>query len=340
MAESRQSDKREPLSRLRRAVELLESDQAIEREYILAVEAPAAESVLTDQNLTAYEYHEVPLEMDALRAIQSAAESRAAGFLEEIDQETRALEEYDISKTNRDSVPLQFAECSDLDHSERFTPLLEREEFTRTTYEHETGIDFQALRITSQRTGERLLAFQKFSRRQISADSDELRLTLEGEQYDPFESTVVTIPDKVDCIWYEDMIYVFQPRRFEDIFDYLEQYKRQANEVLGGLEESELNIHNMDEFVDSIRNDRRALRKMDAVEKRGLYNTINQGDVQNVVDEFDLGLEVGTNDDGEWGITVPDLRKKWDVIRLLNDDHVESYLTDSRYQVYGKDPRN
>ena len=88
----------------------------------------------------------------------------------------------------------------------------------------------------------------------------------------------------------------------------------------------------------SIRSDRWALRKMQPVGRRGLYNTIDRGDVENVTDEFELGIEAVIKN-GEWGITVPDMRKKWDVIRLLNDDHVMSYLTDSQYQVYEKDER-
>jgi hypothetical protein len=160
------------------------------------------------------------------------------------------------------------------------------------------------------------------------------------ERYDPFEQAVITIPERIDCLWYRDTIFVFRSKRFEDIFDYLEQYKRHANTVLTGIDESELNIHNMGEFVESIEGDRRALRKMDSVRKRGLYEDMEQDDVEDVVDEFDLGVEVETNDDGEWGITVPDLRQKWDVIRLLNDDHVVSYVTDLQYQVYGKDLRS
>jgi hypothetical protein len=33
------------------------------------------------------------------------------------------------------------------------------------------------------------------------------------------------------------------------------------------------------------------------------------------------------------------MRKRWDVIRLQNDDHVVSYVTDLQYQVYETDER-
>ena len=79
---------------------------------------------------------------------------------------------------------------------------------------------------------------------------------------------------------------------------------------------------------------------MRQIEELGLYHDLEQDEVGEVVEEFDLDIRVGENSDGEWGITVPDMRKKWDVIRLLNDDHLYSSLTEGRYQVYGKDQRS
>lgn len=340
MSQQIQTTEDTPLDRLRRAVGLLESEEAINSDYILGVKAPAAESVLTDQNLTAYKYHEVPLDREVRHTIQDTAASQARDFLGEVEEHGQNLEEYNISNTKRDSVPPQFVKADDVEHRERYIPLFNSTPFKSTTYDEQSDIGFQVLRLKSERTEERLMAFQRFTKRQISVDSDNLRLTMSGDSYDSFDRTVVTIPEQVDCIWYQDTIYVFRSKQFEYIFDYLEQYKRQANAVLEGLEKSDLNIHNMEEFVDSIRGDRRALRKMDSVQQRGLYDSIDRSEVEDVVDEFDLGLEVETDDSGEWGVTIPDLRKKWDVIRLLDDDHVVSYLTDSQYQVYGKYLRN
>lgn len=332
--------KETPAERLRAAVELLGSDDDINRDFLIAVDAPATESVLSDQNLAAYEYYQVPLDPKLYQSIQESAASQARRQLDKINEGNRELEEYSISNMDKDTVPLQYVELEDIDRPERYLRMMNADSFDGTSYEEESDIAFQALRVTSERTGERVVALQKFTNRQISLDSDGIRLTKGDEGYDPFEQAVITIPERIDSLWYQDTIFVFRSKRFEDIFDYLEQYKRHANKVLEGIDESELNIHNMDEFVDAIEGDRRALRKMESVEKRGLYEDMKKRDVEDVVAEFDLGVKVETNDDGNWGITIPDLRQKWDVIRLLNDDHVVSYVTDLQYQVYGKDLRS
>ena len=340
MTTQRPKETKEPLEKLRHALNLLESEDDIRRDFIVGVEAPASGSILSDQNLSAYEYYEIPFNNEIYQSMQESAATQVRNRFDEIEETSSNLEAYSISNTERDNVPLQYVEWDELERPERYNRIINTDSFDFTSFEEQSDIGFQAFRISSERTGERVVAFQKFTRRQVSGDTDGHRLTMNGDEYDSFEQEVITIPSQIDCLWFRDTIFVFQAKRFEDIFDYLQQHKRHANTVLTGIDDSELNIHNMDEFVDSIENDRRALRKMESVQKRGLYENMEREDVEDVVDEFDLGVNVETNDDDEWGITIPDLRQKWDVIRLLNDDHVISYVTDLQYQVYGKDLRN
>ena len=328
-----------PVDRFRQAVDLLESDQEFYRDYILGVEVPTTDSLLAERNLTALEYHEIPLDPEVRQRIQSIAASRARSYLSDVDDGSRDIREYDITNTEQDTVPLQYADPDSIEHFERYEPLLNEEYFDTESYDDLSDISFQALRISNE-SDEHVIVFQKFSKRQISGNTDDLRISERDEHYHAFEDTVITIPQRIDCILYDDTIFVFASKKFEDIFDYLTQYERHANDVLTGIDSSELRIHNMDEFVDSILGDRRALRKMKSIEERGLYSSLDRAQVEDIVSDYDLGIEIQMDDDGEWGIHIPDMRKKWDVIRLLDDDHLESSLTSTQYQVYGKDQRS
>jgi hypothetical protein len=326
--------------KLRQAVDFLESGQEVYTDYVLGVEVPTTDSIIANQNLTDLEYYEVDTDSEILDEIQSQAATQARGYLTEVEAGNRDIEEYDISNINRDSVPLQYASKSSIEHFDRYEPLLTHDRFEQSTYEELSDIEFQALRLSDNHEDEHIILFQGFSNRQLSGNSDKLRMSRKEGNYTQFEDTVVTVPETVDCLLYEGTIFVFASKSFEDIFDYLKQYKRHANGVLTGIDDSELRIHNMDDFVDSILGDRRVLRKMKSIEERELYNSMKRKDVEGIVQEYDLSIEVETDEAGEWGITIPDMRKKWEVIRLLNDDHLESSLTDSQYQVYGKDERD
>ncbi|WP_135663618.1 Kiwa anti-phage protein KwaB-like domain-containing protein [Halorhabdus rudnickae] len=327
------------IDQFREAVNLLESNQELDRDYILGVEVPTTDSILAERNLTALEYHEISLDPEVRQKIQSIASSRAQSYLTDVDDGSRDYREYDITNTEQDTVPLQYADPNSIEHFERYEPLLNETNFNTESYDTFSDISFQCLRISNE-SDEQVLIFQKFSNRQISGNTEDLRISERDDQYQEFEDTVITIPKRVDCILYEGTIYVFASKKFEDIFDYLSQYERHANDVLRGIDSSELRIHNMDEFVDSILGDRRALRKMKSIEERGLYDSLDQSQVESIVSDYDLGIEIQADESGEWGIHIPDMRKKWDVIRLLDDDHLESSLTSTQYQVYGKDQRD
>jgi hypothetical protein len=166
-----------------------------------------------------------------------------------------------------------------------------------------------------------------------------VKITLRNNEYDTFEEDVIALPEHLDVFYYNGLLYVINQGKFEDLFDYLKEYKRRAREVFNGLTESDIKIHDMAEFADSVTNDTRALRKMQKVEQRGLYDDITPDIVDNVINEFDLEVQSQVID-GDWGIVLPDKRNKWDIIRLLNDDHLYSSLTDGKYQIKGgKDPR-
>lgn len=328
-----------PIEQLRQVVEVLTQEQNLYRDYVLGVEVPTTDSVLTDRNLTALEYYEVPLDSEIKEKIQSIAHSRVRSYLEDVEEDIRGIREYDISDAERDTVPLQYIRPDSIEYFDRYEQLLDDTGFEIASYDGLSDISFQALRISNDE-GEYVIIFQKFSKRQLSGQADDLRVTEQEKEYEKFDNTVVTIPERVDCILYKNKIYVFNPKKFEDIFDYLREYETHANNVLTGIDDSDLRIHNMDDFVNSILNDRRVLRKMKSIEQRGLYDSLNRSEVENIINEFDLGIQIQTDDSGDWGIQIPDMRKKWDVIRLLDDDHLESSLTDSQYQVYGKDQRN
>lgn len=254
--------------------------------------------------------------------------------------ETKSLERYHISNADREDIPLQFIEAEDIPHFDRFSQLSETDAFPESLYDDVPSPNFQTIRL-KQGSTPRVVAFQKFTKRQILGKSWRLKFSLrDGEEYNIFRDNLMGIPERIDALYYDGLVFVFEPKRFEDIFDYVDEYETQANQVIDGLLDSNINIHQFAEFNDSIKNDRRALRKMHKVQERGVYEDITQNEVEDIIQEFDLDISVLNPPDGEWEINIPDMRKKWDVIRILNDDHVLSYITDDKFQVTGsKDER-
>ncbi len=179
------------------------------------------------------------------------------------------------------------------------------------------------------------LGFRKFTRRQIVGSSWKVKLTLSGEEYDKFEDELFALPEHFDAFYYEGDVFVKNQRKFEDIFNFFAEYESRTDEVLEGLRESEIKIHNEQEFKEAISGDRSALRKMAVVKERGLYEDLTKEKVENEITKYDLDLQA-QDKNGEWGIILPSKGHKKDLIRLLNDDNLYSESTETRYQARGK----
>lgn len=293
-----------------------------------------------DGNEKGYDLGELAFHSNVVDELEDIVADRIRREIElAVDGETKSFEQYHISNVDKDVEPLQYLEAESIPNFGRFEEIVTNPDCDDTSFTEGDRPDFQAVR-TKDGNGNMVIAFQKYSNRQILGSSYRLKFSLSGNEYDRFHDDLLAIPERVDALYYDGLIFVFAPSKFEDIFDYLEMYESRATTVFEGLDDSEIKIHNFKEFAKSVRNDRRALRKMRQIEELELYRDLEQDEVEEVVEEFSLGVKVGENSDGEWGLTVPDMRKKWDVIRLLNDDHLYSSLTEGRYQVYGKDQRS
>lgn len=303
-------------------------------DLILGIQAPSEEEILADGSYTAYDLNTVDVPLEALGHLFRNLRSEVQRLVDDI-AEGRTLQEYDIRAIEQDTSPIQYISADEIPHPSRFEPLFTDTDIGQITTYEENYPEFQSYRLNVNPT---ITGFKRFTRRQIVEAEEHFRMYSDDGEYSQFEEDLVTLPDNFDCIFYDGELIVLNPNNFESIFDYFETYLVHADEILTTIGESDINIRNYDEFVDSILDDRRALRKMEEIESIGLYDEITQSDVEEVVQTYDLSIDVYDSGD-EWEIVIPDLRNKWDVIRLLNDDHLISDLTEDRYQVYGKDRR-
>lgn len=314
------------------------------QEFLLARESQTTESILGNEDNTVYTFEKF-VEDD--EEVLDLLRERSLDVLENqvtsvIENENKELAEYDISNRKKEDALLEFVYTDKIQNFDRFDGLLETSPVGESEFNPDHQPAFQAYRVVEDNEVQ-FAALQKFTRRQVLADDDGVKLTFheESNDYQPFTGTVVSFLNRIDCFYFDDAVYILNTTKFEDIFDYLHEYKGDANDVLTSVKNSDINIADFDQFVQSVKRDRKALRKMREIKQVGLYKDLSRDEVERIVDDFGLAIDVEEGDDDEdWAIAIPDMRKKWDIIRLLNDDHLYSDLSKDRYQVYGKDNRS
>lgn len=252
--------------------------------------------------------------------------------------EEKSVTEYNAANINRTPKPIQYLPIDSISHYDLFEPITDSSPFPENSYEGLGAADFQALRVRDQ-WGNMFVGFRKFTKNQIVGSSWKVKLMLTDNEYDLFEDNLFALPEKFDAFLYKDHLFVINQGSFEDIFNYFSDYEESTQNVLDGLEESEITIHNDDFFEEAVSGDRYALRKMAVVEQRGLYSQLSKEKVEKEIEEYDLNVETAEKD-GEWGLILPSKGDKKDLIRLLNDENLISESTELRYHAPGARPVN
>jgi hypothetical protein len=330
-------DVMEAVDKLREATEFANpSPDMANRDFILV------DKDRTDENLESpYRVRELPLHRELLDSLTREFINFLQGTIQKVETDKLDIVQYSVENGNKDKVPLQYLDESDVPKMSRFREIIQNRDYPDATIEEELP-SFQAYRIKS--TGltidKRLIGFRRYTNRQIIGSSFSLKGILDGTEYNKFEDKLFALPDEFDAVYYDGTIFVFKPSNFELVFDYLDAYQESADQVFDFLRSSKLTISNLSRVEDAIKGDHRSLRTMRKIEKRGLYKDLKPDDAQQIVDEYDLDLEVEKGENGRWTIEISDMRKKFHILHLLNDDHLESRFTQNKYQVSGKDQRS
>ncbi|MBZ6496000.1 Kiwa anti-phage protein KwaB-like domain-containing protein [Natrinema longum] len=287
-----------------------------------------------------YEAGEVPLHRNIQIKISKWVLEQLQTELNKLKNESRSLAKYDIENANKKKVPIQYIDTDDVPLFDRFQSIVMGNSFSETTYGEEDDPSFQVFRAINRLHQDRFAAFSVYTKSQIIGHTWKIKAALRGNEYNTFEEDLVALPDTYDVIYYNGVLFIFNPGRFEKMFDYFETYEESASSVFDSLEESDLTIHNLDKVKTTVMNDNISLRKMSVIEKVGVYDSLTLDKAEEIINEYNLNLNIEEDPEDGRGIRVPDLRHRHDLLRLLNDDHLASELTNELYQVYGKDRRS
>lgn len=222
-----------------------------------------------------------------------------------------------------------------------FEELLTTDDFPSRNYlsNNSRPPEFQVIMVRDG-TGNRLLAFQRVTRRYILGRDDRIRFWSSDDHYTPVEQTIVEVPNRIDVIYYQDALLIFKQTNFEKIFDYMAEFNEAAEETIDSIVASKVPIHTDDVFLEAVKAYPHAPRLFYAVKERALWEheNVDMDTFEYIIDEYNLKISVEERS-GERGIVMNDKRHVWEVIHLYNDDHLDSPITEVGYQVSGKDAR-
>jgi uncharacterized protein YdcH (DUF465 family) len=274
--------------------------------------------------------------------------------LEDDEKELDGVE-FEFSNKNRDKDLVQHLELSDIGNSNRYEQLQQYSFDGEDSFEKMTGIKFIIICIKDTQNDTVTAGFQTFSKSQILSVDDRVLLskfsqTLANDEEPTYSSdfsdALYDIPQRIDVLYHDGELYVFNQSRFERIFGHYDDFEDAAKSIVDNLDDkTDVEIEGMSHFnkaIDDFPNVKRRLydvkknidQASDDKNSKPIYEALNQDNLEYLKDNFDSDVIVVDNK--EYKIQLENRFDSWGLIKVLNDAHLESELTNSGYVTNSK----
>jgi hypothetical protein len=193
------------------------------------------------------------------------------------------------------------------------------------------------LRMTATRvsTNPAALFLQAATPRQQLKRSRFVALTLMNNVYQTLADQSFLFETKPDCIATAGYVFIRTPAAFESMFGYMDKLRKRAQVTLRRLKKLNL-IANFDDFEQASDQPQLA-RKLAGLDDRAYLDTLTISDIRKTVKRFRLTSEIQFQ--GDKLVFEGSPSKRWLIPRILDDDYLDSGMTQAKYEVNSKRAR-
>jgi hypothetical protein len=186
--------------------------------------------------------------------------------------------------------------------------------------------------------GEQFVLFREFKNNKVLSFGKGLTavFTKTSGTFQKVEDSLFRFDEQVDCLYYRETLSMVNVNAFIRMFDFYAHIQEKAEQALGVIA-AQLPIANFTEFAESCRKDRRMQQKLSSIITQDYFAALNVGKVQEVVERHQLDLPMKQTEAGEWQMEFsPEPNKRWLILKVLDDDYLESPMTALQYEANSK----
>lgn len=160
-------------------------------------------------------------------------------------------------------------------------------------------------------------------------------LILSKGAYSRVKEKVFLFDDEVDCFSWDGTLFIKNVTQFQRIFDYFEGLRKKARATLRAIHKR-VPIANLEEFETAVTSNSLMLGKLAAIQRKPYLARITITDVERAIQTFKLPVQVVDNGGGKALVYEPSREGRWLILKLLDDDYLDSTMTKEQYEVNSK----
>lgn len=189
--------------------------------------------------------------------------------------------------------------------------------------------------VLRPKKGKPVLFFRTYTSKKELSRSAWFAIVLKQGQYDRLTDNLFLFDQHVDCIARGDNLFIFKKDNFQKIFRFYEMLEAAAEQTLEVIQER-IPIDDFPAFEESCKGHLQKLAKVKNIASKPYLQEVTMADLKKVIRKYDLPIQTvgkGKNERIKY-----DASDKWAILRLLDDDYLESVMTGNSYEVRGKRP--
>jgi hypothetical protein len=198
-----------------------------------------------------------------------------------------------------------------------------------------SGLRFYAI-IFQCTNGKPLYFFRNYTPKKELSRSSLFAAMFDEGTFDRIKEPVFLFDHGIDCVSRDGAMYVFSKHNFEKIFQFFELIAITAAQTLATIK-THVPIANFHELETACAGHLQMQAKLKNIAGKPYLKKMKMSDIKKVLQHFpSLGLKTIQKNGKE--MLVFDPKDKWALLRLLDDDYLDSVLTGEKYEVTGKRP--
>ncbi len=172
--------------------------------------------------------------------------------------------------------------------------------------------------------------FRKYTEKRILDIKGWIPLFVQNGVFNKLTDSILTMDKYIDCIYYDGKMFILDKIQFEKIFSFMDKFILEIDANICHLEEKSL-VDDITALQKLCKSDPRKIKKLNKVLKSDILNSLNTKRISEINRQYNLDLNF--TEDGKIIVSHKNI---WTVLRVLDDEYLESPMTDNKYEVHSK----
>jgi hypothetical protein len=183
--------------------------------------------------------------------------------------------------------------------------------------------------------GRQAVLFRGYSPKKELSRRPGFALMLQRGSYDRLARKVFLFDDEIDCFAWDERMFVRNVAAFQRIFRYFEQLRVRAAVTVEAVM-ARVPIGNADAFRAACTEQLPMMAKVAQIARKPYLSRIGMADMRRAIDEFGLDIKIVAEAGTEKLLFESEPRKRWLILKLLDDDYLGSVMSREKYEVNSK----